>query len=58
MGKYSDFPSQNTLSETKICNLHQKQDDEHPCHFYMEVPHPPPPRKPFLQLEMIARQIK
>ena len=39
MGKYSNFPSQNTLSETKICNLQPKAKRRAPRHFYMGVSH-------------------
>ena len=34
MGKYSNFPSKNR-------NLHPKQDNEHPSHFYLGVPPSP-----------------
>ena len=43
MGKYSDFPSQTPLSETKFFNFHLKarrRDYENPRHFYMGVPPP------------------
>ena len=30
--------AQNTLSETKIRNLHPKRDDKHPTPFHMGVP--------------------
>ena len=38
--------SHNTLSETKIRNLHPKRDDEHPSLFYMGVPPPPSGKEP------------
>ena len=54
IGKYSDFPSQNTLNETKICNLHHKaRRRAFPVMFMWEAP-PPLPREIFLQLEMMA----
>ena len=34
-------PENDTLSETKIRNLHPKRDDEHPHPFHMRSPPPP-----------------
>ena len=42
MGKYSNFPSQTPQMRPKSAIYTPKRDDEHPRHFYMESPPPPP----------------
>ena len=38
IGKYSDFPSQTPQGRSKSAFYTPKQDNEHPCHFYVVVP--------------------